>query len=425
MSKNEQETEEPASNPGGGGWKWLILAVMLLVGFWFGVQALRNAQPAGAGEGMGPGGMPQGPPPATVVVAPVSLEAIQEHRRVTGSLRAVERADVAAQESGAVVEVKVDVGDSVEKGDLLVKLDDRRVKATLAEAKSMATAAAGVVDERAAEASRAETDLAMKKDLFSQRAVSEREFLDAQREASVAVARQKSAVDEAKAREAALDLLRVRLEDLQVVAPFSGQVVTRHVDPGEWLAAGEAVVTLISSGTVEAWINVPERFMGAISSGDEKFEVVADGTGIRSGVKSIRQVSDIDPGTRLFPVVAEVDDLDGKLVPGQSIHAELAVGAPRELLAVPVDAVIETFNGASVFLAAPDPDGGLPVATKVAVVVAFREDGKVFLESGELKPGDLVVVEGNERLFPGTPLMVEEPGAMEVPPGQIEEASKL
>lgn len=425
MSKNEQEKEEPASDPGGGGWKWLILAVMLLVGFWFGVQALRNAQPAGAGSGMGSGEAPQGPPPATVVVAPVSLESVQERRRVTGSLRAVERAEVAAQESGAVVEVKVDVGDLVEKGDLLVKLDDRRVEATLAEAESMATAAAGVVDERAAEASRAKADLVMKKDLFSQRAVSEREFLDAQREASVAVARQKSAADEAKARDAALDLLRVRLEDLQVVAPFSGRVVIRHVDPGEWLAPGEPVVTLISSGTVEAWINVPERFMGAISEGDETFEVVADGTGIRSTVESIRQVSDIDPVTRLFPVVAEVDDLDGKLVPGQSVHAEVAVGAARELLAVPVDAVIESFSGASVFLAAPDSDGGMPVAMKVPVAVAFREDGKVFLESGELKPGDQVVVEGNERLFPGTPLMVGKPGAKEVPPAQIEEASKL
>jgi RND family efflux transporter MFP subunit len=401
----------------------VILAALLLVGFWFGVQALRNAQPAGADGGMS--GQGQGPPPATVIVAPVSLEDVQERRRVTGSLQAVERAEVAAQESGAVLEVMVDVGDLVEKGDLLVKLDDRRVKATLAEAESMATAAAAVVEERAAEATRAESDLTMKKDLFSQRAVSEREFLDAQRAASVAVAREKSAADEAAARVSALDLLRVRLEDLKVVAPFAGRVVTRQVDPGEWLAPGEPVVTLVSTGLVEAMMRVPERFIGSISDDNLRFEVIADGNGIASKVQSLRIVADVDPVTRLFPVIAEVDDLDGKLAPGQSVHADLAVGVPRELLAVPVDAVIESFNGASVFLAAPNPEGGMPIATRIPVAVAFREDGKVFLLSDGLKPGSQVVIEGNERLFPGTPLIVDTPGQGEGGPGELKDEPKL
>lgn len=387
--------------------RWIILAVVLFAGLWFGIQALRKAEPA-APEGAA-GGAPQGPPPATVIAAPVVQEPVQEKRRVTGTLHAVERAEVAAQESGAVKEVKVDVGDDVEKDDVLLLLDDRRLRATLAEAESRHTAAIAVVEERTAEEKRAVSDLEMKEKLYSQRAVAEREFLDAQREASVASARRKAAEDEKNASDSALELLRVRVADLEVKAPFSGRVVERNIDPGEWIAPGDSVITLVSSGTIEAWMNVPERFVGSVSEGADPMDIIADGTGATSPAKSIRRVSDIDPVTRLFPVVVEIDDLAGDLAPGMSVHAELPVGKMESMLAVPVDAVIETFQGASVFRVTPTEGGGMPTAERVPVTVRFRRDGLTFLGAESLKPGQMVVVEGNERLFPGTPLIVGEP----------------
>lgn len=389
-----------------------MLATIVFGGLWFGIQALRKAEPAGA---VGAGGeVPQGPPPATVFVAPVALQSVQQRREVTGSLMAVERAEVAAQESGKVAEVLVDVGDLVKTGDPLLNVDARRMEAELAEREAMATASAARVEERSAEAERANRDLKMKEDLFAQRAVSEREFLDAKREASVAEARGKAAKDEQKAAESALELLRVRLEDLSVKAPFDGVVVERHVDAGEWLAPGEAVVTLVSTGTVEAWISVPERFAGRINSDDAPLEIEADGSGMKTTALSVRQVADIDATTRLFPVVALIDDLDGKLMPGLSVRADIPVGEREERLAVPVDAVIETIAGASVFKVVPGK--GMPIAEKVPVEVLFREGTTVYVSSDQLKPADQVVVEGNERLFPGTPLIVAEPesGADEV-----------
>lgn len=401
----EKNADGEASGTGAGAWRWIILAVIVFAGLWFGIQALRKVEPAGA-AGAG-GELPQGPPPATVFVAPVALQSVQQRREVTGSLMAVQRAEVAAQESGKVEEVLVDVGDRVKAGDSLLKVDARRMTAELAEREAMATASAARVEERSAEAERATRDLKMKEDLFAQRAVSEREFLDAKREASVATARGKAAKDEQKASESALELLRVRLEDLSVKAPFDGVVVERHVDAGEWLAPGEAVITLVSTGTVEAWISVPERFAGRINADDAPLEIEADGSGVKTRALSIRQVADIDATTRLFSVVALVDDLDGKLMPGLSVRAEIPVGEREERLAVPVDAVIETIAGASVFKAAPGE--GMPIAVKVPVEILFREGTTVYVSSAQLKPADRVVVEGNERLFPGTPLIVAEP----------------
>lgn len=424
-SLETKSKSEKAPGAGGAKWRWVLLALVVFGGLWIGIQTLRKAEPVGAGGpggAAGPGGAPQGPPPATVFVAPVVLQAVQQEREVIGSLRAVARAAVAAQESGKVNEVLVDVGDRVRKGDLLAKLDDRRIRAELAQQEAMTTAATSRIAERDAEAERAEQDLKMKEDLFSQRAVSEREFLDAKREAAVARARADAAADESRAAASALDLQKVRLEDFSVAAPFDGIVVERHIDGGEWLAPGEPVVTLVSTGTVEAWIQVPERYSGQINDAEAGLEIVADGSGLRAPAKSIRQVADVDATTRLFSVVVEVDDLDGKLVPGLSVRAGVPVGTREERLAVPFDAVIETAAGASVFRAAPGE--GLPVAERVAVEVLFRDSGSVYLASEQLKPGDRVVVEGNERLFPGTPLLVSESGPSAPGEGALEKEVK-
>lgn len=404
MSENQDSS--PPSRSLGAALRWIVLAVALLAGLWFGIQALRNLEPEGAPANAG--GDQQGPPPATVITAPVVQKAVQERRRVVGTLRAVQRAEVAAQESGAVDKVLVDVGDIVEKGDILVEMDPRRINASLAEARARLTAATAVVSERAAEAERAERDLTMKDSLYRQRAVSEREFLDAQREASVSAARKDAAEEEREAALRSVELLEVSFSDLKVKAPFAGRVVERSVDPGEWLSVGGPVVTLVSSGAVEAWIQVPERFVAEISEQSDQLEIVVDGNGFRAPAKSIRQVADIDPVTRLFPVVVTIDDAGGKLVPGLSVHAELPVGERSEMIGVPVDAVIETFQGASVFRAAPVPDQAMPIAERVPVAVAFRKDGFIYLEPGVLKLGQQVVIEGNERLFPGTPLILAQ-----------------
>ncbi|MEM9018863.1 MAG: efflux RND transporter periplasmic adaptor subunit, partial [Verrucomicrobiota bacterium] len=372
MTENTEQAGRSEERVASAKWPWLLLGALVVGGVWIGIDALRKAEPGGAGSGgMGMGEM-SGPPPATVIVESVREERVQQRRQVTGSLRAVDRAEVAAQESGAVAEVRVDVGDRVKQGDVLVLLDERRLKATLAEAESRATAAAAVVEERKAEETRAMLDLESKENLFRERAVSEREYLDARRSASVAQARVKAAEDEKKASESALDLLEVRVEDLEVKAPFEGVVVDRQVDPGEWVAPGEAVITVVSTGIIEAWIRVPERFIGRVNEGAETLEVVVDGSNLRAPAISIREIGEIDATTRLFPVVVKVDDQKGALVPGQSVHADLPVGEKATLLVVPVDSVIESFAGASVFRVSEGGAEQLPVATRVPVEVAFR-----------------------------------------------------
>ena len=146
MSTSNKTSAAPEND---GVLRWIILAVVIIAGLWFGVAALRNTPEVGEGAGNTGGGAPPSMPPANVIVSSVRLQPAQETRKITGSLRAVSRAEVAAREAGAVAEVLVDEGQAVKQNDVLATLDARRIDAELAEAKARVTAAESVVRQAA------------------------------------------------------------------------------------------------------------------------------------------------------------------------------------------------------------------------------------------------------------------------------------
>lgn len=396
--------------------RWLVLAAVIIVGMWFGIKALRETPEVGA-DTAGPaagGAAPQGPPPATVLVSPVTRQLSQEKRRVTGTLRAVARADVAAREAGAVSEVRIDEGQTVKKGEVLAVLDTSRLDAELAEAKAQLSAAKSVIAQREAESKRAATDLERKQKLFKSGAVSEREYLDAERESAVAIAGAEVARGQLAAMTSSVELMTVRSKDLQILAPFEGRIVARHVDPGEWLAVGNPVATLVSTGKIEAWLSVPERYANTIVEQAEDLDVVSEANGARSKIIELRPVADVDPISRQFAVVATIDNSDDKMVAGMAVTVDLPVGEAAEHLSIPADALVVARNEAYVFRPNPGQAQQPPSAEKVSVRELFRSNGRVFVESETLRAGDMVVTEGNERLFPGTPLITAPANAKEV-----------
>lgn len=398
------ETSEPASSgssPLTSVLRFLIPALILGVGTFFGLRALQanDAPPSEKAPAS-----PQGPPPSTVVVAPVQLLTTQDTQRVTGSIRAVSRAEVAAQEDGAITEINANEGDSVAKGEILVQLDPRRLNAQIAQAKATITAANSVIEQREAEVKRFQTDLAMKRKLYEQDAISESEYLDAEREATVSSTQEKAARDSLAAAGAALDLLAVRKQDLTIRAPFDARVVSRQGELGEWLRAGDPVLTLISSGEVEAWLQVPERY--DIDLSREAITVSVGAT--QHSATNLRAVPEADATNRVVTVIANIADPENALVPGLSVSAELPVSQERPRLAVPSDAVVTTFAGPAIFRAQQGEEG-LPFAERLNVTVLFQKEGTVFIEAEGLAEGDFVVVEGNERLFPMTPLTFSPP----------------
>ena len=389
---------------------WLGVLALLGLGSYFSWKALRDAKPVGSA------GPPGGRPPSTVIVQAVAQKKVVETLSVTGTLRAVRRADIAALEGAAVQAVHVNEGDDVKKGDPIATLDGRRLAAQQQEAQADLTAAVAQLAQHDAELERARRDLDMMDELWAERAVSEREFLDSKRGLQVAVAVQEAAVEAVGAARKRLDLFDVRTADLQVTAPFDGKIVERHAELGEWLNIGDPVVTLVSTGEIEAWLQVPERHamrMKDSAPGDMILKLPGRSEAARAD--RIRVVQDIDGRSRLFTVIAHIPDVGKNFTPGSSVDAVIPLGAEADRMVVPTDAVLNGFSGTYVYI----PDGTPQTAKRVKVEVLFERGGESILADGALKAGNSVIVEGNERLMPGAPVHAQSrklPISVDSPP---------
>ena len=342
-----------------------------------------------------------------VRTAPVVIEEVQQTQRVTGSLRAVSRAQVAALEDGQIVTVLVREGARITKRDVLARLDDRRLRAQIAESEATLKAAQAIIDQRRAELAKAEQDHKRANQLVQRRAISQEEYDHAQADASVARARLTAAERERTQIESRRQLLQVRLEDTTIAAPFDGYVIERHVEPGGWVRPGDPIVTLVSAGTIEAWIEVPERFAADIARSTTPITIEVPSVGQSIEVRQGKRVPQMDPRARTFFIVVELSDQAGLLTPGMSASAWVPVGPSSEQLTVPGDAVIRDATSAFVYKVQQANGGGH--AVQVPVRVLFQVAGKVAVVTKDLSPNDHVVIEGNERLLPGTKVALIPP----------------
>lgn len=356
-------------------------------------------------------------PPATVRAVPAKTREVQRHHRVTGSLRAVARGDVAALEEGRVIEVTVREGADVRKGDVIARVDPRRLQAQNAQLQATLQTSAALIAQYQAELRQAKLDLARQKKLVASNASTMEEF--EHRETAVAVAQAQLDAEQRRSAEiqSLIDLVQIRLDDMTVRAPYNGRIVERHTEPGEWIRAGEPFVTMVSSGQVEAWLEIPERYLHGLIAGETsqagplRLDVSALAVNVRGSdrsypVLSARRVADVQNRARTFPLVLTLDDANGALTPGMSVDAWIPVGPRKPQLTVPKDAVIRSGRTEYVFKA-NEADGAL-TAAQVPVTVLYETGEFAVIASDALSDGDPVVVEGNERLTSGAPILIVE-----------------
>jgi len=382
----------------------VILAILVIGSSWWGINALSKAK--GKAEEDPSGSDPGGPPPANVILATVESKTSTQTHQVVGTLRAKSRAKIAAREAGATLTINFDEGDLVEINSVIATLDTRRLDAQIAEATAEITVAEALVHQKKSRVKRSAIDLAMKETAFAGNALSEAEVLDARSANNVDNSIYASAQDSLKATKSRLELLNVRLDDLKILAPFTGRVVERHIEPGEWAEPGSAIVTLVSSGEIEAWLQVPERF--AATARGKQIPVTLTATGQTVTSTSLTIVPEAETSTRTLQMVALLPNPGDTLVPGLSVSAALPVSENTERLAVPVNAIVQGYAGPSIFISSTQEGSPLPVAKRLPIEILFQENETVYLKAEGLKAGDQVVVEGNERLFPFQTLLIGE-----------------
>jgi len=341
-------------------------------------------------------------PPAKVMVEKVRITEVAQTFPAIGRFISRQHGVVSALASGPVRETLVEVGERVERGQVVARIVIDRIRANrdllLAELQERE---AGLKTAKA-QLKFTMGELARLDGLRRSAAFSQARYSDKQNE----VAKFRSEVTEAqsavaKAR-ANLELAKIDLRNAEVRAPFDAVVVQKHAVTGAYLAVGDPVVTLVNDRQMEIEVNVPAERLEGVLPGRMIEARLDNGTKLRAEVRAIVPLENAKTRTR--PVRFRLTHVYRRVVAdNQSVTVMLPVARAKRVLTVHKDAVTSRDKRRVVILV--DDSTARPRNVQLGAAIGDR-----FAVVSGLKDGDIVVVRGNEGLRSGQKLAFEKPG---------------
>jgi RND family efflux transporter MFP subunit len=334
------------------------------------------------------------PRAAGVDVQAVEIMTLSETVPVFAEVITARDGDVAARVAGNVENVTVRAGARVQAGDLLVELNNDLLTIRLAQSEAQFAEATAGIQTAQARLDRARTALDRIEALRGGSSFSQGRFDDAQADFLEAEAQFFEAQARAKSAQSRIAEAQYQLDRSQIFAPFSGVVLEVNTIPGAFIQAGTPLVRLLDTDAFEVQANVPSRYTEFLQQGQIVQATTETGAALSLELRAVLPVE--NPSSRTRAVLFAVPDLSkmANAAVGQSVNVLIPVGAARDLLSVPKDALVQARGGWTVFVAADDK--AQPRTVELGVPLGDRYE----VVSG-LAPGDLVVVRGNERLRPG------------------------
>jgi membrane fusion protein, multidrug efflux system len=332
--------------------------------------ALTGCAPSGGG---GSGGAPA----MQVVVVEAGQRPVAETLSLVGTLLANESVEIQAETDGVIEEILFEEGQAVESGALLVRLDDSKLSAQVAEA------------EANFQLSQANHDRA--KQLFQDQLISQQEF------------------DQAAAmfsfNQATRELRRRQLADTRIHAPFEGVVGSRNVSPGQVISKNTTLTWLMDLDPLKVEVNVPERFLGRLQLGQTvEFPIAAYGNRVFTG--EVYYISPyVEQTTRTAVVRARLANPEHELKPGMLATLEITLQVRDQAVVISEAglAQVQDDNRAVVFVV----NAELTVEAR-NVMLGVRMPGEVEIRTG-LRPGEMVMVEGMQKVGPGSKVTLAPP----------------
>jgi membrane fusion protein (multidrug efflux system) len=320
------------------------------------------------------------PPPEAVTTIVARQESWPSTLSAIGTMAAVQGVSVSADLPGTVDRIGFDSGNSVREGEVLALLDTRQEQAQLAAAESQRDLA--------------RLNFERMQGLLNERVISRAEF--------------DRATAEQRQGDARVGEIRATIERKTIRAPFSGILGIRHVNLGQYLSGGDALVTLQSLNPIYVNFGVPQQSAGEMRIGRSVRITVGDVAGTDSTGRITAIDSIVNEATRNIQVQATLANPGGKLRPGMFVQTEVVLGASSAVVSLPASAISYAPYGDSVFVVTDlKNDGGQTyrgVRQQFVKLGSARGD-QIAIVSG-VKPGDEVVTSGVFKLRNGASVLV-------------------
>lgn len=398
-------------------------------------------------------------PAVRVVVAEAKLMDVSPTITLVGTIAPARMSLVRSEVSGVVVEVSVREGDRVSEGQVLYRVDDRRIRAHIDQAKSRLgvlqarhqellagtrkeeiSELAAKLDEATAEVERWTLEAERVRKLYMGSESHAKEVYDTQASLAGAEARRagaqalyalgvagpraeviSGAAHEVAEQQALIRGWEIELDQHAVRAPFAGYIIRRSIEVGSKESemsgmmpgssgSGGASVVIAELDPVLVMVDVPEAaFPFAKVNEPVHMKVDALDRAFEGRIRHV--VPHADVTARTFPVEIEVPNPQGALAGGMFARVTFPAGPRTQQVAVPKDAIVVGKGTDQVATVMTGPDGK-PAAILMGVTVGGGVNEWMAITSGNIAPGTKVVIRGNERIMPfPTPIeMVDEQG---------------
>jgi membrane fusion protein (multidrug efflux system) len=337
-------------------------------------------------------------PVPAVAVADAKTENWQARIAAIGTFRAIQGIDISPQVGGVVRAINFDSGQDVQKGQLLVQIDDSVEQADL--------------KSNLATLRNAELALERQRQLIAG--------------GSTATAQVDAALAARDSAAAAADRTRALIAQKALTAPFAGRLGLRKIDAGQYVQPGTSIVTLQQLDPIEVDFPVPEQDISRVAVG-QPIEISVDafeGKVFAGKVTSIDARVSIEARTIL--VRAQVGNANGELRPGMFANVALLVGKGVDVVTLPRTSVTYSLYGDTVFVVKPAPasagsaqaapapaDQPLVLERRVVKTGDTRGDRVAILDG--VAAGERIVTEGQLKLQPNARVRIDEAGGLKMP----------
>jgi membrane fusion protein (multidrug efflux system) len=297
-------------------------------------------------------------PPLSVTAIVVSSKDFSNSISLSGSIEANENVEIRSEVSGIVEKISFSEGTQVNKGQVLLKVNDIELRAQLSQA---------ITRQKLASENERRAKLLLQKEAISQE------------EYDMASA-------EFRSLKAQTQLIQAQIAKTTIKAPFSGKIGLRNISPGTYVTPTTIITKLVSSSQVKISFSIPEKYASEIENNTSILFTIPNNPQ-KFSAKIYAIEPEIETATRTLKIRAIADNSNGKLLPGTFATIELSLKNIKDAIVIPTEAVVPIQDGKVVYIA----NNGKAKEVKIETLARTSKD--VVVTSG-IKSGDTLLTSG-------------------------------